>query len=207
MRPCSTGTRAASIIAVRALPFVPPEQQLDPAAEKAEYDLHENSLDDPGYRRFLGRLCDPLMARLPPGAGGLDFGCGPGPALSAMLEERGHPMALYDIYYRPDKMVLERRYDFITATEVVEHLAAPGRELERLWSLLVPGGWLGIMTKLALDRNRFAAWHYKNDPTHISFFSRESFLWLGGRWGVSPVFVAADTVLLQKPDDAPRTGL
>ena len=31
-----------------------------------------------------------------------------------------------------------------TATEVVEHLRHPGKELDRLWSLLKPGGNLGI---------------------------------------------------------------
>ena len=58
-----------------ALVFVPPEYFLSRAAERAEYDLHENSLDDPGYRGFLSRLAQPLLQRLPDGARGLDFGC------------------------------------------------------------------------------------------------------------------------------------
>ncbi len=95
--------------------------------------------------------------------------------------------------------MLARQYDFITATEVVEHLASPGRELARLWSLLEPGGWLGVMTKLARDREAFAGWHYKNDPTHVSFFSHATFYWLGQRWGTVPDFVAGDAILMQKP--------
>ena len=55
-----------------ALVFVPAHQRLGPAEEKAVYDQHENSPDDPGYRRFLARLFDPLAAELPPGARGLE---------------------------------------------------------------------------------------------------------------------------------------
>ena len=156
------------------LVFVPPWFFLDPAAERAEYELHENNPGDPGYRRFLGRLAEPLVKRLAPGARGLDFGCGPGPALPAMLREAGCEVTTYDPLFRPDASVLDARYDFITATEVVEHLHRPGQVLQSLWDMLEPGGWLGIMTKLVLDRSAFVRWHYKDDPTHVVFFSRET---------------------------------
>ena len=39
--------------------FVPPDQHLSPTAEKAEYDLHQNSPNDLGYRQFLSRLFIP----------------------------------------------------------------------------------------------------------------------------------------------------
>lgn len=181
-----------------ALVFVSGEQQLAPADEKAVYDCHENSPQDMGYRDFLSRLFTPLRERLPPGAQGLDFGCGPGPTLSVMFEEVGHPMAIYDIYYAPDRRVLDGCYDFITATEVVEHLAAPGRELERLAALLRPGGWLGLMTKRVRSREAFASWHYILDPTHISFFSEATFEWLGRHLKMDVVFPAGDVVLLHK---------
>jgi len=48
---------------------------------------------DPRYRRFLARLAEPLIAHLPKGARGLDFGCGPGPTLSLMLREAGFACA------------------------------------------------------------------------------------------------------------------
>lgn len=181
------------------LVFVPPAQRLDAAAERAEYDRHRNHPFDPAYRRFLERLAQPLCARLAPGAGGLDFGCGPGPALALMLRERGHPTLLYDPLYAPFESVWDQRFDFITATEVVEHLHAPGRELSRLWERLRPGGWLGVMTKRVLDRERFATWHYKNDPTHVCFFSVDTLRWLAAQWGARLEFVAADVVLLGKP--------
>ncbi|MDY7116885.1 class I SAM-dependent methyltransferase [Halomonas sp. SSL-5] len=181
-----------------ALVFVPPAFRLGPEEERAVYDRHENSPDDPGYRRFLSRLFDPLQARLARGTSGLDFGAGPGPTLSVMFEEAGHPMAIYDPFFAPDASVLEGEYDFITATEVAEHLFAPGEELTRLAGLLRPGGWLGLMTKRVTDHAAFARWHYILDPTHVSFFSEATFRWLAESLSMSVEFPAADVVLLHK---------
>jgi 2-polyprenyl-3-methyl-5-hydroxy-6-metoxy-1,4-benzoquinol methylase len=179
--------------------FVPPGFFLRREAEKAEYDRHRNQPDDQGYRRFLSRLFLPLQARLAPGSQGLDFGAGPGPTLSVMLTEAGHEVALYDPHYAHRPEVLTRSYHFITATEVVEHLQRPGFELDRLYGLLKPGGLLGIMTKRVINRARFARWHYKNDPTHVCFFSRETFIWLATRWGAGLDMVDRDVVIFGKP--------
>lgn len=183
---------------VCALVFVPPAQRLGSEEERAVYDQHQNSPADPGYRRFLGRLFEPLRERLGPGAAGLDFGAGPGPTLSVMFEEAGHPMAIYDPFYAPDASVFARDYDFITATEVVEHLFAPGAELERLASRLRPGGWLGLMTKRVTSQEAFRRWHYILDPTHVCFFSEDTFRWLGEQLRMTVTFSAADVVLLRK---------
>ena len=180
------------------LAFVPPEQRLSPKQEKAVYDQHQNRPDDPEYRRFLSRLFEPLRSRLAPGARGLDFGAGPGPTLSLMFEEAGHPMVLFDPFYAPAPDVLERRYDFITASEVVEHLFAPGVELRRLAALLPEGGWLGLMTKRLISEEAFASWHYILDPTHVCFFSEASFEWLAQYLDMRVEFPAVDVALLQK---------
>ena len=185
------------------LVLVPEKFHLRAEQEKAQYDLHENNPDDSGYRRFLSRLADPLLARLQPESEGLDFGSGPGPCLSLMLEEQGHRVSLYDLYYANNPSVFDRQYHFITATEVVEHLARPMEELQRLWELLRPGGYLGLMTKLVEGRgeearDKFANWHYKLDPTHISFFSEETFNYLGRQWGSKPQFYGLDVIIFQK---------
>jgi SAM-dependent methyltransferase len=150
----------------------------------------------------------PLLARLTPGSRGLDFGSGPGPALARMLTEAGHDVALYDPFYAPRRAVLTGRYDFITATEVVEHLHRPGPELDRLYRLLNPGGLLGIMTKRVIDRERFARWHYINDPTHVCFFSGATFDWLAARWQARLDFVDRDVIIIIKPmaTAKPRSG-
>lgn len=185
------------------LVFVTSDEHLSAVEEKAYYDLHENQPDDPGYRKFLSRLFDPLNARLLQNRRGLDFGSGPGPTLSRMFEEAGHDVTLYDPYYASDVSVLSTQYDFITLSEVVEHLAAPGIELDRLWNCLSPGGWLGIMTKRVRDPQAFRTWHYITDPTHVSYFSEATFRWLTAKWSTQElraelVVVGADTVLIEK---------
>ena len=181
-----------------SLVFVPSDEQLSPADEKAVYDQHQNTPDDSGYRKFLSRLTVPISERVKPQSRGLDFGCGPGPTLSVMMEEQGHQMALYDIYYADYPQALEQQYDFITSTEVVEHLANPRQELEKLWALIRPGGYLGLMTKLVKDRHSFTNWHYKNDPTHISFFSVATFNYLAELWNANIEFIGADVIILRK---------
>ena len=180
------------------LVFVAPAFFLSSEAEKAEYDLHENGPDDPGYRRFLSRVFEPTMARIRPGSSGLDFGSGPGPTLSRMFEEAGHRMEIYDIFYADDRSVLEQDYDFITATEVVEHLHRPRATLDMLWGCLRLGGVLSIMTKRVRDRDAFANWHYKNDMTHVAFFSRETFEWLAARWEAELALIGSDVAILSK---------
>ena len=65
-----------------------------------------------------------------------------------MLEEQGYRMSLYDPFFAPSPDALERRYDFITCTETVEHFYQPGKEFRRLDRLLRSGGWLGVMTEM-----------------------------------------------------------
>ena len=181
-----------------ALVFVPAMFHLSDEKEKQRYDLHDNDPADPRYRAFLSRLYNPLQARLRKGACGLDFGCGPGPTLSAMFRECGYVVDLYDKFYARNPQVFQRAYDFVTATEVVEHLRDPQFELQRLYRLVKPGGILGAMTKLATDCAAFENWHYKRDLTHICFFSRATFEWLGNLWRSKVEFIGADVILISK---------
>ena len=181
-----------------ALVFVPAAYHLSADAEKAVYDLHRNSADDAGYRRFLQRALEPLLARVQAPAQGLDFGCGPGPVLAAMLADAGHRVALYDKFYFPDKAVLACQYDFVTATEVLEHVPEPAAILQILSDLLLPGGWLVIMTKRVRNQAAFSRWHCIQDPTHIVFYSDATFEWIAARWCYRLSFCGPDVVLLQK---------
>lgn len=182
------------------LTAVLPSQYLSWQDERVEYDKHQNRPDDVGYRTFLNGLCAPLLQRLTSRRTGLDFGSGPGPVLSMMLAEAGCQVNIYDPHYAADLEVLcgVHRYDFITATEVVEHLKDPMAELERLWVLLKPGGWLGLMTKLAMDKEAFSFWHYIRDPTHICFFSMDTMQWIAGKWGTEYIQIGADVHFFQK---------
>ncbi|MHB8846363.1 MAG: class I SAM-dependent methyltransferase [Nitrospirota bacterium] len=191
------------------LVFVPALHHCSPADEKKRYDLHRNAPGDEGYRTFLRRMADPLVKRLAPGSEGLDFGSGPQPLLASLFREAGYSTAIYDHFYEPVPAVLERQYDFITATEVVEHLRDPMAELDRLWNCLRQGGWLGIMTRPVAQREAFPAWHYKNDLTHIRFFSPETFRWLADKWAADLEFLENDIVLFRKrsSNDLPEAAV
>jgi 2-polyprenyl-3-methyl-5-hydroxy-6-metoxy-1,4-benzoquinol methylase len=181
------------------LVFVQPSDRLSAESEKAFYDLHENDPNDERYRGFLSRVCDPMLAKLPVNSAGLDFGCGPGPTLSLMLEEAGHNVALYDVFYHPDTVVLQTNYDFLTATEVIEHLHNPYQVWQQWLNLIKPGGWIGLMTKMVKSREAFVSWHYKNDLTHVIFFSRRTFQFLAEQDKLEIEFIGNDVILLRKP--------
>jgi len=181
-----------------ALRFLDPARHPDRATEEAEYRLHRNDPDDAGYRGFLSRLADPLLAMLPAGASGLDYGCGPGPALAAMLREAGHRVALYDPVFAPDTRVLEAIYDFVTCTETAEHFHDPAREFARLDALLRPGGVLALMTQFQTDDARFANWHYRRDPTHVVFYREETMRWIAAQCGWDCTIAGPGVALMRK---------
>jgi SAM-dependent methyltransferase len=179
--------------------FLDPRQHPSRDVEYRRYLDHENHPDDPRYRRFLSKLADPLMERLERGARGLDYGCGPGPALAAMLREAGHDMALYDPFFYPDPEPLGRVYDFVTCTETAEHFHRPAKEFARLGRLVRPGGWLALMTCFQTEDARFADWHYRKDPTHVVFYREATMRYIATsrRWTCEiPV---KDVALMRKP--------
>lgn len=179
-------------------PFLPSLTQ-----EKQEYDLHENSFEDEGYRKFLGKVLAPLSAHIIHRDNevlrGLDFGCGPAPVLANMLENLGISMCTYDPFYANHPDVLEGAYDVITCTEAIEHFHQPHKEWALLSKLLSVNGILIIMTKRVIDKSRFVQWHYKNDPTHVSFFSEATFRYLAAKAGFTVTFPTNDIAIMIKP--------
>lgn len=183
------------------LVFVEQQYHLSSDDSKKEYDIHINNPSDVGYRNFLNRLFEPMCRLLVSESSGLDFGSGPGPTLSVMFEEYGHKVDLFDPFYAPDKNVFTKQYDFISCSEVVEHLVSPRVELTRLWSCLKSGGCLGVMTKRVIDSVAFSGWHYKNDQTHICFFSDQTVHWLCEFLGAKLVYLEKDVFILKKLSD------
>lgn len=184
-----------------AATYLDPRQYPSPDEERAVYERHRNDPGDPGYRRFLARLAGPLLARLAPGSSGLDYGCGPGPALAAMLREAGHAVALYDPFFHPDPAPLSQVYDFVACTETAEHFHRPADEFDRLGALLRPGGWLAVMTCFQTEDAAFAGWHYRRDPTHVVFYREETFRRLADDRGWRCEVPAKDVALLQVGSD------
>ena len=173
--------------------------------ERERYEQHRNDSTDPAYREYLDRLAVPLLERLPPNQSGLDYGCGPAPALALILTEAGHTMRLYDPLFLPDASALERTYDFITCSEVVEHFHHPADEFARLDRLLRPGGWLAVMTRFLKDDALFARWHYRRDSTHVVFYNETTFGRISARFGWQCELPRPDVVLMHKPLERNQT--
>lgn len=182
------------------LTFLSPDSYLSPEDELARYLLHENSPEDCRYRQFLSRLTDYLIPKLQPGAQGLDFGSGPGPTLSVMLEEKGFSMNLYDPFFAPNTAPLERTYDFITCTETVEHFYQPAKEFHLFDRLLWCNGWLGIMTEMLESDENFANWWYHREPTHVCFYKQETMEWIATQYGWRVEFPRKNVTLFYKPE-------
>ncbi len=181
------------------LTFLDPVQRLSAPAEQAHYGTHENDPMDPSYRRFLSQLSGPLVARLPTGTEGLDYGSGPGPTLSLMLEEQGYRVQIFDPFFSADASVLARTYDFITATEVVEHFFSPREEFDQMNRMLRPGGWLAIMTETLREERAFSTWRYARDPTHVCFFHPATLRWIAEHYGWSMESPQQNVILFHKP--------
>lgn len=176
---------------------VPKQFYLDSQAEKAFYDLHDNTVADEGYQRFLSRTLTPVLKLVSPEDVGLDFGCGEGAVLSQMAAKHGVMMANYDLFYHPDTGQLAQQYDFVTMTEVLEHIADAKQIFEQLQSLVKKGGLLAIMTKRVRDHAGFINWHYKHDPTHINFYSIATFEWLASHYQWQLEVIDNDVVFLR----------
>ncbi len=176
--------------------FVPPCFHLSQNREKKQYDFHHNNLSDMGYQRFLNQLVTPLLDYLTPGMKGLDFGSGPGPTLHKMLEGLGYKMNIYDPIYANESANLKQQYDFITCTEVVEHFCNPKMAWPILLRLIKERGYLGIMTLLHDEVQDFSTWWYKNDLTHVVFYSSNTMQWLADTFKLRLLHSDAKRVML-----------
>lgn len=180
--------------------FVNPSQLLPPDVEKKHYESHENSPDDPDYRNFLNQMFEPLNNKLAKKSFGLDYGSGPGPTLHLLFEEAGHKMNIYDPFFAPDKSVLNLKYDFITVTETAEHFYRPADEFQKLWKMLKPGGYLGIMTLLIPGEEPFEDWYYIREATHVTFYSDRTFRWLAQSLHAELFIIGNRVIIIRKRD-------
>ena len=177
--------------------FVPPQYHLSINDEKKRYDLHQNSPDRDDYKRFLSKMVNCLSPKLKPGVSGLDYGSGTVPVFSKLMAEKSFQMKNYDLHYAAFPELLKHKYNYLTCIETAEHFRFPDREWRLIFSLLMKGGWLGIMTELYNDAIDFTEWYYKGDRTHICFYTKDTFVWLADRYGLKADFYGTSIILLQ----------
>jgi hypothetical protein len=163
--------------------------------ESARYGHHQNHANE-GYKNFLNRLLIPLKTFLPSSFNALDFGCGPGPVLAEMLKEVGASASLYDPQFFPEESVLNNSYEVVTCTEVVEHFKRPKKSWDILVGRVKTNGLLAVMTQLIEDHTDYQKWWYKNDPTHVVFYSRETMHFLAEKYGLEILYNDDQSVVI-----------
>ncbi|MGM0396684.1 MAG: class I SAM-dependent methyltransferase [Bacillota bacterium] len=155
------------------------------------YENHNNSLQDEKYVKYLSDFVD---ASVVPFAGegrdGFDFGSGPEPVLSLIMErDYGYRMDIYDKFYSTEKSYKGKSYDLITSTEVVEHLDNPLEYFRLFKRLLKKDGVLAIMTLFHPgDKEEFMDWFYIRDPSHIAFFTPKTMEVIGNLVGLELIY-------------------
>ncbi|MDZ7743703.1 MAG: class I SAM-dependent methyltransferase [Bacteroidota bacterium] len=156
--------------------FLPSEK-----SEKERYLTHENGIQHKGYVDFLNQAVEPALPFLSSDMQGLDFGCGPVPTLSVMLEQKGFTCDDYDPLFFPG--LAAKEYDFIFATECFEHFFSPAKEIQRINNMLKPGGILIVMTETWKSTKAFGSWYYAKDFTHVCFFHEQTFDFIAEKFG------------------------
>jgi len=156
-------------------------------AEKKRYLQHKNALHNSGYLDFITSfLEESVKPYIQPGEAVLDFGSGPVPALSWLLRKDGYNTDSYDPFFHPDNSWETKKYKAVVLLEVLEHLASPVETLGKIKSSLRKNGFLCIRSNLHQENiSDFSTWWYRQDPTHISFFSERTIHYLSSKLGLS----------------------
>lgn len=179
--------------------FLLPEYFLPPEAQKERYLLHNNSLSDEGYRSFLKDFADTALLQIGKLSDGpprtvFDYGCGNG-ALGELLklyiskgllpentEIRGR-----DPFFAPDTPFFRGGADAVLCLEVAEHFENPDEGFAGLARACKKGGYAAVQTLFAPEGGSeagadtrsnaeaaeaaFRSWWYKEDATHVSFYT------------------------------------
>lgn len=178
--------------------FIHPELTLKIEEQKSFYKNHNNSPLDLGYIDHLSQILTPLLKRIETHHVGLDFGCGPGPTLHTLFKEKGIHQENFDPLFFPHTHLLNQKYDFVTATEVVEHFTEPAQDWRCFKNLLKPLGILAIMTQFQPQLSDFENWWYHRDITHVSFYTPQTLKWIAHHFGYELLYCTHPVALFQK---------
>ncbi len=159
--------------------FVDQANLLEKEEEKERYDHHSDDINNQGYRNSVNPTVSEILKNFTTTDKGLDFGCGKSEIVAKLLQERGYDIVGYDPFYKPQKETLQHKYDYITACEVVEHFNNPEKEFLLLKSLLKSRGKLILQTNIFTSNIDFGNWWYKNDATHVFFYTPQCLQFVG----------------------------
>lgn len=181
--------------------FVPSQYFSTEDQDRARYSTHENNPDDPGYVQFLSQIFHPMDQSIPnwnSASRALDYGSGPNPVLVRLLLERGIPTDHYDLFFQPDRSLLQKNYPLVISTEVVEHFKNPRVDWADLLSFVSSKGHLVVMTQLHQGLEHFEKWWYPKDFTHVTFYSEKTVRWIAARFGLEMLYIEKSVIVFAK---------
>jgi len=162
---------------------------LNQNVEKKRYELHNNDVEDPNYQNFVKPIVDYILSNHKVFEKGLDFGAGTGPVIAKLLTKQNYQVALYDPYFWDNPDLFDDKYDYIIACEVIEHFHNPHKEFELLSNLLNKNSSLVIMTVVYQEEIDFNNWYYKNDETHVFFYTKETLEYIKEAYGFKELII------------------
>jgi SAM-dependent methyltransferase len=169
-----------------------------PTEEKQRYEQHNNDVHDKGYQQFVSPIVQSILNDFLPIHKGLDFGAGPGPVITKLLRDNAYSIVEYDPYFWDYPELLEQTYDYIVCCEVMEHFQKPAVSFQLLYDLLKENGKLYCKTALFSDEIDFDKWYYKNDVTHVFFYTTETIEWIKNHFGFKSVSIELNQLVFTK---------
>jgi hypothetical protein len=154
--------------------FVPESEHVSVDEEKSRYALHDNTVANKGYVGFLTECADVVFKETSASARILDYGSGRNAVLTGLLRDKGFDCTAYDPLYGIGTNALSKTYDAVVLCEVVEHIRNLKEELVNIRNAAGTSGKIFIRTRLYPSIENFPQWWYRNDITHVNFFSRQS---------------------------------
>jgi SAM-dependent methyltransferase len=187
---------------------MPSDAELESAYAGAASDDYVD--EEAGQRETARRMLARIEAHAPRRGAILDLGCWVG-FLLAEARERGwseqvgiEPSQFASDYAR-DRLGLdvrtddlftaplpEQHFDAVVLGDVIEHLPRPGEALDRIATLLAPGGvaWFALPDAGSRVAKTLGARWWSVIPTHVQYFTRGSIGTLLGRHGFEVLEVA-----------------
>jgi hypothetical protein len=166
--------------------FTDPKHHLSREEEKNRYLVTSQQQDKSVHDHDLHEIIDPALKYITPEMKGLDYGCGPEPLLSEILTEKSFRCYNYDPLF--DFGHPEEVYDYIFATECLENFFVPANDLHKIDELLKIGGYLFVTTAQTPKIENFDKWSYKDEPTHVSFYSKATFDYIAKKFNYNIVY-------------------
>ena len=181
--------------------------------QKSRYELHNNTLKDSGYKNYLESFFYSTVDAVKKNLENeffegecdfstwnyLDYGSGPEPCLAELVRQKllFHSVEIYDPFFAP-KLLDEQNFELITCLEVAEHFENPLEDFALISKLLKPSGFLSLQTNLLTEKIDFEKWWYKEDLTHVAFYTEEGLEKCAIKSGLKLVFRKKNLVLLRK---------